>query len=455
LTIQIQQTKKRACNRDVSPLTLERELRQLLANRISGTMVGMWLLIPEHLRLGTWDLLCGWTGKDASAVEPRLALQTVQEAALCTDVRHNRCLSQMGFEVANGLPFVATDQAIHQLFQARTIEQTQALQVALGRIRRVLGHYHGQLLAIDPHHMRSHTQRQMRQHRHKESEKAVKTLQTFFCLDVQTKQPVAFILGSAAKTVSQATPELLGLVQDILNPAKGQCLIVADCEHYTGQIFNDVCARTNFDLLVPMRTCAAQTKAMAALDPKCFIRHWAGFATAQVPFQFAGEQSIYTQLIQRRGENPDDLHFKAFLTNSTREALQALTNDYPGRWHVEEFFNLEQAMGWKRAGTLNLNVRYAKGTMALLAQAAMHQLRQRWGEPFAQWEASHFAKQILHGIDGDVRVYDDTIVVTLYNAPYAERFRQHYEHLPKILEQQKINPRIPWLFDFKLDFCFK
>jgi hypothetical protein len=36
---------------------------QLLADKVSGNLVGLWLLIPEHLRLGTWDLLCGWSGQ--------------------------------------------------------------------------------------------------------------------------------------------------------------------------------------------------------------------------------------------------------------------------------------------------------------------------------------------------------------------------------------------------------
>ena len=49
----------------------------------------------------------------------------------------------------------------------------------------------------------------------------------------------------------------------------------------------------------------------------------------------------------------------------------------------------------------------------------------------------------------------DTILVTLYNAPDAERLRPHYENLPRILLQQNIDPRVPWLYNFKLDFRFK
>ena len=78
--------------------------------------------------MGTWDLLCGWSGQPAGQVEPRLALQLVHEAALCsTGVRQRRALSQRGFELANGLPFVASDLAVHQLLGAHTVADSQRL----------------------------------------------------------------------------------------------------------------------------------------------------------------------------------------------------------------------------------------------------------------------------------------------------------------------------------------
>ena len=120
--------------------------RQLLADKISGNKVATWLLIPEHLRLGTWDLLCGWTGKPGASLEPRLALQMVHEAALSvTGIRQQRTLSQKGFEVANGLPYVGADQAIHSLLNAHCIAEAQQLQTALGKIRQASGHFPARL----------------------------------------------------------------------------------------------------------------------------------------------------------------------------------------------------------------------------------------------------------------------------------------------------------------------
>ena len=102
---------------------------------------------------------------------------------------------------------------------------------------------------------------------------------------------------------------------------------------------------------------------------------------------------------------------------------------------------------------MNINIRYGKMTMALIAQASIHQLRERLSEPYCQWDATHLAKDLFHGLEGDVRVTDDTIVVTYYNAPPG--LRSHYEDLPQKLADENVEPTIPWLYNYQLDFRFR
>lgn len=104
---------------------------------------------------------------------------------------------------------------------------------------------------------------------------------------------------------------------------------------------------------------------------------------------------------------------------------------------------------------MNLNVRMGQMSMALIAQAACDQLHKRLGDPFSSWDSKHFASAIFRGIDGDIRVADNTIIVTLYNPPAPDLLKKNFENLPKILEHENVDPRIPWLFDYKLDFRFK
>ena len=82
-TVEVQSTKKRTKPVPCDPRSIEYGVRQFLADKVMGNLAGIWLLVPELLRLGTWDLVCGWTGKSPQSVGPRLALQLIHEAAMC------------------------------------------------------------------------------------------------------------------------------------------------------------------------------------------------------------------------------------------------------------------------------------------------------------------------------------------------------------------------------------
>ena len=385
------------------------------------------------------------------------ALQLIHEAALCTTgVRQQRVLSQRGFELANGLPFVASDMAIHGLLGEHTVVEAQRLQVALGQIRRASGDYAGKLLAIDPHRIQSYSKRQMRRWRDDQKSKPFKVAQTFFVLDADTKQPVCFTTATSARTATTAAIELLGLAAEVLTPQPGETLVLADLEHLSAELFDQVHLHTPFDLLTPMKNERPVQKQLRAIPPEQFTRRWAGFATTKRPYKMTRSiaDPIF-QFVQRTGERPDEYRFGAFLSTANRDEVEALTLDYPKRWHVEEFFNAHQALGWNRAGTLNLNIRYGQMTMALIAQAVLCQIRRRLGQPYSDWDAAHLAKSLLAALEGDVRICDDTIVVTYYNAPHVNRLREQYEGLPDRLAAEHIDPHIPWLYGFKLDFCFR
>jgi hypothetical protein len=420
-------------------------------------MVGIWLLIPEHLRLGTWDLLKSWSAAADEQVQTRLAMQLVNERALCVrGIRDKRTLSQKGFELANGLPFIATDTQMHYLLDEHSVADAQHLQVALGKIRQTYGHFNGRLFAIDPHRIKSYSKRQMVRRRKDQESKAAKKAQTFFCLDADSQQPVCFTTASSARTVSQATPELLTLTAKIVKFNDKRPLVIADNEHYTVALFDWVRSQSGFDMLVPMPASKAVKKAIEQVSEEAFRRHWAGYATAKCAYQLSGSQNgAYYQFIQRKGERQQDYDFKSFLCTADRDQVEDLSINYPQRWHIEEFFNKDQALGWDKAGTMNLNIQYGKMTMALFAQAANFMMRQRIGLPMAEWDAQHLARDFFRALEGDIRVKHDTIIVTYYNALSAELIKSHYENLPEKLTAEGIQPTIPWLYNYKLDFRFK
>ncbi|MDO9124650.1 MAG: transposase [Deltaproteobacteria bacterium] len=457
LKVETHRTKEKVRLELSAPPEIERGVRQLLANKISGTLVGIWLLIPEYLRLGTWDLLKSWSGMSDERVEPRLALQLINESALCVNgIRMKRALSQKGFELANGLPFVATDPAIHNLLDDHCVAEAQRLQIALGKVRQTFDHFKGKIIVIDPHRMKSYSKRQMvRRQKDKEST-PTKMAQTFFCLDADTEQPLCFTTATSARTATQGTPELLTLAASILKLNGEKPLVLADNEHYSVELFGWISSQSTFDLLTPMPYNQSVLRAIYGLPSEAFSRHWAGYATAKQPYSMTrSHDGPYYQFIQRNGERQQDYDFKAFLCTSDRDEMEDLSINYPQRWHIEEFFKNDQALGWHRAGTMNLNIRYGQMTMALIAQAACFMMRQRLGSPIDQWDAPHLAKDFFRGLEGDIRVQRDTIVVTYYNAPNSDLMKKHYENMPERLSSEGVKPAIPWLYDFKLDFRFK
>jgi hypothetical protein len=306
--LETQTTKQRTKPMPCDPRSIEHGVRQFLADKAMGNLAGVWLLAPELLRLGAWDLVCGWTGQRPERVGPRLALQLIHEAALCiSGLRLRRGLNQHIFELANGLPFLATDMAIHDLLAARTMVDCKRLQMALGKVRLASGDFQGRVLAIDPHRVRSFSKRHMRRHRHDEAARPTNVAQTFFVLDADTSQPVCFTTGTSARTATAAAEELLVLAADILGTKPGQTLVVADAEHFTVELLDNVKTQTNFDLLVPMPDQPGLRAKLRELPPEMFERRWAGYATAKLAYTPEKSQAgPFYQYVQREGERPEE-----------------------------------------------------------------------------------------------------------------------------------------------------
>lgn len=434
---------------EISPLDNEREFRQMLSQKVSGTSAGLWLLVPEFLRLGVWDLLKGWTKGGDMDFGPRIALQAVNESALCTNrVRRRNSLGHQGFQLANGMGRLVTDEQVHLLLNGHTMEEAQDLLVNLGHQRQLLGHYRGDTVAIDPHRIISSSQRVMAKKKKVPDAPSEKMLQTFFAVSAETGQPVMATMSSTGMPTTRATKNLLTATEKII---RTDSLLVADREHFTRELLTTVKKSPRFDILAP----ALSTQRINALvESLTYTRLWAGFAIAETPFCFEGSHEAFRLIAQRCGEVESHYSYKAFVTTSDRQAHELVTGNYDKRWSVEEFFNFENKMNLDRASTQNLNIRYGKLALAMVAQAATYQLRTKLKEEYRTWNAQHLAAEVLAWADGDVRVKDDTIVVTFYQAP-KHLNPNDYTNLPKILQDENIDPRIPWLYNFKLDFRFK
>lgn len=419
----------------------------MLAKKVSGTTVGLWLLVPALLKLGAWDILKGWTGKMGTDIEPRIALQLVNESALCVNrIRRKSSLNHQGFQLLNGMSRLVSDEQVHQLLNAHTLQESRDMMLNLGIQRKLSGHYQGEIIAVDPHRIISSSKRTMPKKKKKPDMPSQKMLQTFFSVSAETGQPIMASISSTGMPTTRATLDLIKTTGQII---KTPSLLIADKEHFTNELFEKISEHNNFDLLVPAQNTQRIKDILQTLE---YERIKAGFAIAETNFNFDGEKTKHRLIAERIGEKEYD--YSPFLTTSHKDAQMLLCESYDERWSVEEFFRFENDMGLKRASTLNLNIRYANLALAMMAQAAIYELRKNLTHSYKTWNARHLANEVLAWNDGDVRVKDDTIIITFYgSSPYIKK--EEYVDLPNKLRSQGINPKIPWLYDFKLDFRFK
>lgn len=421
----------------------------MLSQKAGGIFSGLWFLIPEYQRLGSWDLIKNFTKGSDRDIESHIAMQVVNEAALCSNrIRKSNYISHQGFELLNGLGMLASDQQVHKLLDAHSVADSMELQQALALSRYSRGHYNGDLIAMDPHRIKSTSQRVMPMKKKNPDAPATKMLQTFFAICPDTGQPIGCGIGSAGENTTKATIDLLTLTANVCQ--KG--LILSDKEHFTSNLFDSVIQHGQFDLLVPAIASERIRKIEQSLN---YTRKWAGYAVAETEFNFQGHTQKYRLICQREGEQKERYKYSSFLTMSDKPAEDLLSIDYRKRWTIEEFFNIDGPMGFDRVSTHNLNIRLGKMSLALMAQAATYEFRRRLPQSYQKWNALHLADAVFSSIDGDIKVKDDTIIVTCYNAPQNMNLQQNYQNLPQKLIQEGIDPRIPWLCNFKLDFRFK
>lgn len=214
-------------------------------------------------------------------------------------------------------------------------------------------------------------------------------------------------------------------------------LVLADKEHFTRKITDYFDHHPGLDVLMPAPATSRVRRLQAQLT---YRRRWAGYALADTSFAWKGSTRALRLLVQREGETPQTYSYKAFLTTSGLDAVELLSLLYPKRWSIEEFFNFEGAMGWNRASTFNLNIRYGRGTLALLAQAAAYRLRGNLPGPYKDWTAETLADKVFTNMEGDLRVAGNSIIVTYYRDHEPLRLREHYEHISTTLANEGICP---------------
>lgn len=95
---------------------------------------------------------------------------------------------------------------------------------------------------------------------------------------------------------------------------------------------------------------------------------------------------------------------------------------------------------------MNLNIQYGKMNMALLAQVAIPMMPLRIGPPMAEWDAEHMVIDLFSGLESDIRIKYDTLIVTYYITSNSLLMKSHYEKLLDKLISEGTRLSIPSLY---------
>ena len=194
----------------------------------------VWLLVPEYLRLGTWDLLQGTFGsQSADDLNSRIAMQLVNEAALCVNrIRVEGSLCNQGFSLVNGLSFLAADETVHDLLNHRSVQAYEDMQIALMQIRGLQEHY-DRARYID-HRPSQNTfcygSVPCLIKRNGPEKPLTKCCKPSFAQMPLADNHLHFAIGSSGKNCSPATLQLINMVEQ---GGITKALLVADKEHFT------------------------------------------------------------------------------------------------------------------------------------------------------------------------------------------------------------------------------
>lgn len=402
------------------------------------------------MRLGAWDILKSlFNFEGCASLSTHIGMQLLNESAIGVNrLRIRGSLANQGFSTANGLSFLAADETIHELLDSRGVDDYKEAQEKIFHLREINGHYKGDCIyAIDPHRIPTSSKRISPAKKKKPDAAATKMLQTFFCVDANTGQPLVFTNGSGGKKCTTATIELMEMVK---NMGVKEGLFLADKEHFTVEIAEWFVQNKEYQILMPA---PESKKVIAMYELQQYSRKWAGYAIAETKYVFNESNIELRLIIQREGEQ--EYKYKGFLTNSTKDATHLLSDNFPKRWTVESFFNFEASHGWDRASTLHLNIKYGKQTLALIAQAATHQLKIKLPGEYSKWTAKSLADNVLTNLDGDIRIKNNKIVVTYYGNHKKLNLKEKYSEISTQLQNEGISPKIPWLMDYQLEFRFK
>jgi len=429
---------------------IQYDVTALLKRGFTTTSAGGFFFIPYLLQLSAHDFLSSMGPAKLQGVpKESLALGIVFESLFgyTAGIRSVDSVSRTDFGLLAGLPFLPSPSTQYRYLQSVPVKEALDFQVSLGRRLVEFGQIEpGFPVNIDGHNIKTYSRKQMKLSFITQEGRYGKAIRTFYTQDQKSKKPLMAMATYSGTSVSQVTSALIGLTKDIL---ARDFLMVADKEWYCGKLIDELQKLHGITVLTPVKKTKKRMEEFEAVALDKYDKTvWGNIAAIYTTMNnFDGPMMMF--LKKRR-----DGKYFALLTSESEMNSDTAMPTYTKRWRIENFFKDNDFLGMDKLPSLNLNAIQTMLSLRLLTFHALDNFRHDLGPGYNSKTPKMIHREFIDGVQGRVQLRGNVITVSIYGFEHQAAAAAILTNLNGKLSHAKIDPRIPWLGNRRLQFAF-
>jgi hypothetical protein len=320
-------------------------------------------------------------------------------------------------------------------------------QTALGRRLVALGHVTpGHPVNVDAHNIKTYSRKAMKHSFITQEDRYGKAVRTFYTQDQTSKKPLIALAAYSGTTVSQVTRRLAILTRAIL---ERDFLMVADKEWYCGQLIQDLHAQYGIAVLTPIKASPKRLVEFDAVPLEHYDQTIWGNVAAVYTTMTDFDGPLWMLLKKQRNGT-----YFALITPACSMTADTAMPTYTKRWRIENFFAENAFLGVNHLPSLNLNAIQTMLSLRLLAFHVMDNFRHDLGAAYQKKTPELIHREFVDGVQGRVQLRGNIIEVRIYGFEHEAAAAAILTNLDTKLEHAGVDPRIPWLGNYRLRFTF-
>ena len=436
---------------EISRHSIQSDLQELLRKGFTTSCAGGFFFIPYLQELDIHSLLGKLCPSKREGIPPdRIALQLIFEALFgyTRGIRTVDPISQADFGALSGLPFLCSPSTEYRFLTGIPTESSEQFQISLGHRLLELGHIGDKIVNMDAHSIPLYSRKEMKASYISQEKIYGKAIRAFYTQDQERGKPLFVQACYSGTTAGQATPALVEATQSILG---GTFLSVTDKEWYVAQLLEYLDKIYKIEVLLPVKRTAKRLQEMEAIDFQTF-KAKAGDPPLATLFTaldgFTGRLRLFVK------RNPDGTLF-GLITNKKYLRARSAMKIYSRRWRIENWFNENSFLGLNCLPSLELHAIQAALTLRLVAHHLMDNFRMNLASKFAKMTPELIHRHFIRGVQGKVQLKKEQIHIDIYGFRHQAMVKNIFTNLENKLLAKGIDPRVPWLNNYKLHFEFK